>query len=211
MTESLGLSHALALLLTGIMLIFPFQDYSLRVDSAVAPVYPARAHDGGVAVIGIQADRAGRRTSTEMISGEAPFVTAALDILAHWKFAPSSTAGVSATSITFVFRPRTMDRVPLYVSISEHQKAKADRPPLPLQIFDTGYPQMCIDQGAVIMELSVNERGDVEDVKSILSIPSLGGAAEMEVKSWKFYPAMSGGKPVRGQAVVVISFVHPAL
>jgi outer membrane biosynthesis protein TonB len=104
-----------------------------------------------------------------------------------------------------------MDRVPLHVSISEHQRARADRPPLPLHIFDTGYPQMCIDQGAVIMELTVNEAGDVEDVRSIINIPSLGGAAETEVKSWKFYPAMSGGKPVRGQAVVVISFVHPAL
>jgi outer membrane biosynthesis protein TonB len=210
MTESLGLGHAAALFMIGVILMFPSQDYSLRVDTAVAPVYPLRAHEGGVAVVAVQVDRGGKRTTTEVVSGEAPFTGAALDSLTHWRFTPSKTAGASSTSITFVFRPRTMDRVPLDAGVTARDLAQADRPPLPREIFDPGYPQTCSDQGAVILELSVNEKGDVEGVEPIISMTSLA-AVEMEVKSWKFAPAMSGGKPVGGKAVVVVSFVHPAL
>jgi hypothetical protein len=104
-----------------------------------------------------------------------------------------------------------MDRIPLAAYISRHHLAKPDRPPFPLQMFDTGYPQICVDQGAVILELSVTDKGEVDDVRTILGASALTGVAEMEVKSWTFSPAMSAGRPVPGNAIVVISFVHPAL
>jgi outer membrane biosynthesis protein TonB len=211
MTASLGLSHAVSLFLIGLIFVFPSQNSSLQVESAVAPNYPARTYGGGVAVVAVDVDRSGKRMGTELVWGDSPFAAAALDSVSHWKFTPSATADVSRTSITFVFRPRTMDRVPLAAYISRQQLAKPDRPPFPNQIFDTGYPQICVDQGAVVLELSVTDKGEVDEVRPILGVPALTGIAEMDIKSWTFSPAMSAGRPVPGSAIVVISFVHPAL
>ena len=210
MTRSHGLSRS-ALFLAGVLTLFPLQDYSLRVNRAVTPFYPDGGYEANVAVAAIEMDRAGKRLNTELVYGESPFAGAALDALTHWKFSPSPSADMSRTSVTFVFRPRSMERVPLTARISGQQRARPNRPPLPLEMFDTGYPQTCDTEGAVVLELSVNEKGEVDDVAPILGFPSLTGAVEMEVKSWKFLPATVDGKPVRGRAVVVISFVHPAL
>ena len=210
MTDSHGLGRA-GFFLAGVLMIFPLQDHSLRVDNAVAPSYPGGIHDAGVVVVAIETDRAGKRTSTELVYGEAPFSGAALDALTHWSFSPSPTAEMSRTSVTFVFRPRNMERVPLKARISGRQTAKPNIPPFPLEIFDTGYPQTCDDEGAVVLDLSVSEKGEVDQLAPVLGMPSLTGAVEMEVKSWKFLPARVNGNPVRGRAIVVISFVHPAL
>ena len=191
--------------------LLPSQDFSLRVESAVAPTYPARTYDSGVAVVLMEMDRLSKRTNTEMVYGRPPFISAALDAVTHWRFKPSSQAHASRTSITFVFRPRSIERVPLPVKMTGAQIARPDRPPLPLEIFDPGYPPMSVAEGAVVLELSVDAKGGVVEVRPIVDIPSLTGAVEMEAKSWKFSPAMAGGKPVSGNAIVVISFVHPAL
>jgi outer membrane biosynthesis protein TonB len=210
MTKSRRTFDHAALFLIGALFVFPSQDFSLHVDNAIEPMYPHDARGGGVAIILVEVDRSGKRITTETAHGEMPFSTSALKALTHWKFKPSSS-DVSRTSITFIFRPRNVERVPLPVRITEKQKARLDRPPLPLEVFDPGYPPMCNAEGAVILELSVNERGEVDGVKSIAGIPRLMAAVEMEAKSWRFLPAVVAGKPVKGNAIAVISFVHPAL
>jgi hypothetical protein len=104
-----------------------------------------------------------------------------------------------------------MDRVPLRAAITDQQKGKTERPALPAEIFDTGYPQTCSAEGSVILDLSINQQGEVDDLQPIIGDSSLIGAVELQIRSWKFFPARANGKAVRGNAIVVISFVHPAL
>jgi TonB family protein len=65
---------------------------------------------------------------------------------------------------------------------------------------DPVYPQAAKDAGVagvVIVELLVDENGDVADAKIIRSVPMLDEAVLEAVRQWKYHPAMVNGRPVR--------------
>ena len=64
-------------------------------------------------------------------------------------------------------------------------------------------------EGDVIVEATITEQGQLEDLKLVSGHPFLAGAAIDAVGQWRYTPFMLNGKPVRKQTRITISFVAP--
>lgn len=61
-------------------------------------------------------------------------------------------------------------------------------------------------QGAVILEAVINERGAVERVKVLRSVPLLDAAAVEAVSRWRYTPTLLNGTPVAVLMTITINF-----
>ena len=61
-------------------------------------------------------------------------------------------------------------------------------------------------QGTVVVDFTVDEKGQPRDLKIVESIPGLDDAALECVKKWRFTPAKRAGKPVASPASAPITF-----
>ncbi len=68
------------------------------------------------------------------------------------------------------------------------------------------YPYNSIAEGTVILEVRVDQWGDIEDVGVLRDIKSLTEPAKKAVKKWKFKPASFDGKPVTSTIAVAFNF-----
>jgi protein TonB len=71
------------------------------------------------------------------------------------------------------------------------------------------YPEIARNvkvQGAVILEAVINERGVVERIKVLRSVPLLDGAAIDAVKAWRYTPTTLNGVPVSVLMTITINF-----
>jgi len=60
--------------------------------------------------------------------------------------------------------------------------------------------------GAVRLRITINEQGDVEDIRVVDGNPLLNGAAVAAVQQWRYTPAVQDGKPIAVTTVVTLSF-----
>lgn len=74
---------------------------------------------------------------------------------------------------------------------------------------DIPYPIESIAIGTVVLEVTVSERGNVEEVRPIREIQSLTDVAIESVKIWHFKPASLNGRPIRSRTAVAVTF-NPA-
>jgi protein TonB len=71
------------------------------------------------------------------------------------------------------------------------------------------YPEIARNvkvQGVVILEAVINERGGVERIKVLRSVPLLDGAAIDAVKAWRYTPTTLNGVPVSVLMTITINF-----
>jgi TonB family protein len=71
------------------------------------------------------------------------------------------------------------------------------------------YPGVAVSgkvSGLIILEATVNEKGEVTDVTVLRSIPLLDKAAIKAVEQWRYQPLVLNGQPVPFIAVVTVTF-----
>ena len=61
-------------------------------------------------------------------------------------------------------------------------------------------------QGVVILEAVINERGTIERVRVLKSVPLLDGAAIAAVKDWRYTPTLLNGVPVSVLMTITVNF-----
>ncbi len=81
----------------------------------------------------------------------------------------------------------------------------------PRKIFDVPpvYPPIATIarvEGMVILEAVINERGGIERVKVLRSVPLLDAAAIEAVKQWRYTPTLLNGTPVPVLMTITINF-----
>ena len=74
---------------------------------------------------------------------------------------------------------------------------------------DVAYPIRSIAVGTVVLEVTVSEKGAVENVRPIREIQSLTETAVEAVRKWQFKPALLDDEPTRSRTVVAVTF-NPA-
>ena len=104
-------------------------------------------------------------------------------------FPASMTGGPDATGafrIGGVLQPpkKTMDVVPQYPAVAQAAKV----------------------QGVVIIEVRIDERGNVSETRVLRSIPLLDAAALDAVKQWKYAPTLMNGVPVPVIMTLTVNF-----
>jgi protein TonB len=60
--------------------------------------------------------------------------------------------------------------------------------------------------GSVILQVTVNEEGDVVDVRVLRGHPLLNDACIHAVRQWKYSPTLLNGEPVPVSATVTVFF-----
>src|SRR5690606_19115570 len=86
-----------------------------------------------------------------------------------------------------------------------------DRPALPLTVTAPGYPANSLAEGAVVLELTVDEGGRAGEVSVVQGVASLTELAMSTVRSWTFAPARRNGAAAPGLAIVVLHFQRPVV
>ena len=71
---------------------------------------------------------------------------------------------------------------------------------------DVTYPLQSIAVGTVVLEVTLSDKGEVEDVRPIREIQSLTETAVESVRKWQFKPALLDGQPTRSRTVVAVTF-----
>jgi TonB family protein len=102
-------------------------------------------------------------------------------------------------SVTQFFDPNTRRSGVQADGVTVRVGGGVGRPALRSHV-DPVYPQAAKDAGVagmVIVELLVDENGEVADAKIIRSVPMLDAAVLEAVRQWKYHPATVNGKPVR--------------
>jgi TonB family protein len=62
-------------------------------------------------------------------------------------------------------------------------------------------------QGTVVLNATINEQGQMEDVKLVSGSPLLVQAAMDAVRKWRYSPYLLNGKPVKKETQVSITFI----
>ena len=84
-----------------------------------------------------------------------------------------------------------------------------DEPPQVIYQAPPVYPdmaRMAEIEGVVLVQVGVDETGDVVEAEVVQGVPGLNEAAVDAVMQWKFRPARRAGHPVRVRIVVPVRF-----
>jgi hypothetical protein len=139
----------------------------------------------------------------------------AVQAVEDWKFSPATFAGKAIASripIAVTFRPPGYAApVPLPALIpqseeaiqAEFQPAEVTRATFPR------YPDTTVVAGAVVLEITLSEKGGADEVKVLRDLPPLTEEAKAVVGNFRFMAAAFNGHPVRSR--VVLAFVFQPL
>jgi len=64
-------------------------------------------------------------------------------------------------------------------------------------------------EGAVVMHVTVTDKGRIADVKLLSGDPILGRAAVDAVRQWRYRPALLNGKPTQSETDITLNFKLP--
>ena len=87
-----------------------------------------------------------------------------------------------------------------------------DRPLTLVKIIKPIYPEAGRAEalsGAVQLEVTVDEEGEVDTVKTLSGHPLLANAAASAIRRWTYRCAVVNGKPMRSTTVVKLNFKAP--
>ena len=64
-------------------------------------------------------------------------------------------------------------------------------------------------EGTVVLDATINEHGQIENLKLISGDPVLAQAATDAVSKWRYTPYLLNGKPISKQTRINIKFIAP--
>lgn len=96
-------------------------------------------------------------------------------------------------------------------TVQEENKGEPLRfdPPAVISTVEAIYPLQSVAWGTVVLEVSLDDRGGISDVRVVHGIASLTKPAVHSVRQWKFKPARLNGLPTSSKMAVAFSFVPP--
>ena len=170
------------------------------------PEYPKKAEDSGIkgtVKVQVSIDEKGNVTEAKLIEGNKVFEENAIKAAVLAKFKPAKYTGTERVGKSFgvlVFnfvRDEEDDNKDLVLS----SPINLPKPPLFSCNckFGTKTPQ-------VLVQIEINESGEVFSSKAVLGHPALRNACETAARNSKFSPAKFNGIPIRSKANLLYEF-----
>ncbi len=201
----------------------------------VAPVYPPLARQAeiqGSVILKVQISKSGDVVNIQLVSGHPLLAPAAIDAVKQWKYKPYLLNGnlvevetQVTVNFTLVDKPAegTLGSGPRGVPEGEQGGTAPSNPPDQSRVrISSGvaqgllvtkvppqYPQDAKDQriqGAVVMKVTVDKEGNVENIQLVSGHPLLAPPAIEAVKQWKYKPYLLNGTPVEVETQVQVNF-----
>jgi TonB family protein len=176
-----------------------------KLVKTVEPVYPdeaRRARIEGTVVVEAKVDVNGKVIDAKVLKSIPGLDQAAVDAVKQWVYEPMIINGVKRP-IIFTTTVR--------FSLSDEGATSAGgiKPPKLVTRVNPVYPEIARQaqvEGTVILEATTDEKGNVESVKILRSIPVLDQAAVDAVRQWKYEPMIIDGKPRKVVFTVTVLF-----
>ena len=188
-----------------------------RIAEASDIKYPPNSIANGTVVIKASIDDLGRVQDVKVICDVVSLSPAAVEAVKSWKFRPATLAGKpipSSVSIAVVFNPALDNPPKAFLTCAsrgpdEQTQDQFFSPPQALEVVYPRYPIQSVAAGTVVLELTVNPVGEVENVRILRDIPSLTNNAVETTKNWRFRSAALNGRSVPSTTVVAFLFRRP--
>lgn len=184
-------------------------------------VEPTPSHSGkgrirsGTVVLELIINEKGEVWQVRVLDGPLSLIDAALDAVRQWRYAPTIVDGLPSPVITTA-------KVRVVVQDEEPANCGAAAPrlePIPtggnvqesklLRKAEPIYPKEFRGRGTILLQVTVNEQGDVYEVR-ILRCPSIMEKAVLAaVCRWKYSPTFLNGAPVPVISTAAIEFNLP--
>jgi hypothetical protein len=184
-----------------------------KIVSGTDIAYPTKSVAVGTVVLEVSVNEKG------MVEGVCPIreiqslTETAVESVRNWRFKPAVLNGQptrSRTVVAVTFNPAASlaQDVPLSpLSATEHSSDPALEPE-PVKVVLARFPQYppnSVTTGTVIVRVTVDSKGRIENPVAIRDIASLTAPCIDVVKEWRFEPAEFRGKPI--PASVAVAFV----
>jgi hypothetical protein len=140
----------------------------------------------------------------------------AVHAVEDWKFSPATLAGKAIASrmpVAVTFRPPSpfADPVP-FPALIPQSEAAIQAEFQPAEVIHAEFPRYATGTifaaGAVVLEVTLSEKGETGEVKVLRDLPPYTEGAKAVVGQWRFMAATFNGRPV--QSKMVLAFVsHP--
>src|SRR5688572_238795 len=154
----------MVLLLT---LLLSLNQPALPVLEGLAPFdHPANSIGNAWVTANVLIDSDGRVQSVQNVEGLSPFRDIVVSTVQEWSFEEYSTPELSNATVVFLFRPPH-----IFAGEAVQRRSGTDRngtaPPVPVEVEDPGHPPSSINSGATVLQLTISETGDIEEVRTV--------------------------------------------
>lgn len=179
-----------------------------RLASGDAPVQPLQTVGWGEAALELVVGDDGDITRIDTRGGVTPYIEALRAVVDEWSFTPADEDEQPVGSrvlVIGVFRP------PLLLDVGTSLTAPTASPgvPRPFVLVPPPYPPLALGDGVVVVEVRVDEKGQVVEAQAVVSAPGFDGAAADTARAWRFRPALREGVPVAANVYLVFGFRQP--
>jgi len=186
------------------------------------PVYPSIAKQinaSGEVQVSIVIGENGRVIEANAVKGHPVLRAAAEEAARKWVFKPTLLDGKpvrQAGTLTFVFMPpppqasvpptaepgaETSRKISVSGGVLQGKAIRKVQPPYP------PIAKAARAQGAVQVQITISETGEVIEANAINGHPLLRDAALQAARQWLFQPTELGGAPVKVQGILTFNFV----
>jgi TonB family protein len=195
----------------------------LNATNKAVPEYPIDAKSRnleGDVVTEITISEEGNVIYAKALSGDQVFIQPTLDAVKKWTFQPTKINGKGAR-VTGVLTFRFKLENP--IASSDNLKSNADVPLQTIVRRSEGvlranvinkpspvYPEKAKEEkieGDVVVEITINEEGNVISTRTVTGNSMLAEAAETAAKDWIFKPTTLNDKPIKVTGAITFRFL----
>ena len=166
---------------------------------------------GGTVVLDVVVAERGKPQKIEVRRDIATLTPLATQAVQNWEFSPATLAGKvidARIPVAVTFRPpgfATAVPLPPLIPQSEAAIQAAFQPAEVTHTAFPGYPATTVASGAVILGVTLSEKGALDRVKVLRNLPPLTEEAKIAAGEFRFLAAALNGTPV--PSTVVLAFV----
>jgi protein TonB len=180
------------------------------------------ATGGGEILLEATVTETGSVSGIQVLRATPPFTEPVAQAVRGWRFSPAEdpvdAAGPEAPGghlpassnvlIAAAIRPPSIN-TPTLGEPPSNVSPPSDAIPFPLVTVIPSYPPLARDGGQVLVEVSIDEDGEIQRLRAMKSAAPFDEAALAAAKQWKFRPASRHGRPVPSFAYIVFAFRQP--
>src|SRR5262245_15191678 len=182
-----------------------------RWSSGQMPTIPPRAVSAGEVWLDVLVTSEGRVASVDTLRSTPPFDAAMIAAVHGWRFEPATAAATTVAARVLVvgmFAPPALAG-PTLGEPPRTLRAPGGDLPVPSSTSAAPYPPRATGDGAVLVEVTIDNSGTPADARIVVSSPAFDDAALTTAGSWSFEPARSDGRSVRAHAYLLFAFRQP--
>jgi TonB family protein len=185
--------------------------------SLVPAPYPPQSLAGGEVLLDALVARTGTISDIRVVSGQEPFLAAALAAVHSWTFIPAHAAGQAAEARVAIIFQFPNPYIPPRNATTHHYKVSSTVETRAAQPTETTSPQYPIgakeEGGSVILRESVDATGRVIALETVTepNVKPLTNAVETAARQWTFAPAQKSGVAIPSTVILAVTFREPLI